>query len=320
MCRDNVQKREILGEITAIVLQCTSSERATDGPSDRGGGLWKSVTYYGAEPLSDMKQRVVDNWEMINSLSRKRFGETPLAEEAALFAMNCLVDGDGRRLQGYGGKAPFAAFLASVTWRLLEDFSRKRYGRRRPPQWIQNLGGIWLRLFMLLCFERVSIEEAVQIAGQERTSSHGEEPEDVAWKIREQVTDCGSHQGFEVSLDGGERETAHSAEAAAPPVSAEEKERKELFTRIFTALTDVDQGVVEKNLAALSSLSITLDPEEKLLLRLCYREGLNVARAGRMLGLNRHQAHGRLRRLLARIRKELEQAGLDRELIELLRQ
>ena len=272
------------------------------------------------KPLREAKQLVIDHWELINSLARKRFGESSLAEEAALFVMNGLVEDNGRRVRSYAGKAPFPAFLAAVAWRLLEDFPRSRYGRRRPPKWIHSLGGIWLRLFKLLCYERLDLTEAVHIARQEQTGGFGEDPEEVAWKIKERVTDCGSHQGYEVSFENREEEpvvqdrAGHSSTAAT-----EEKEKRELFTMIFMALTDVGEHVVEENHRILSGLNLTLEPEEKLLLRLCYREGVNVARAGEMLGLNRHQAHGRLRRLLARIRNELEQSGLGWELVELLR-
>ena len=46
--------------------------------------------------------------------------------------------------------------------------------------------------------------------------------------------------------------------------------------------------------------------------------GMAVAEAGRMLGWNRHQVHGRLRRLLARLQQDFAAAGLDEELRQLL--
>jgi DNA-directed RNA polymerase specialized sigma24 family protein len=63
---------------------------------------------------------------------------------------------------------------------------------------------------------------------------------------------------------------------------------------------------------------ISLEPRERLLLKLCFREGVAVAEAGRMLGWNRHQVHGRLRRLLERLRRDFTDAGLDQELRLLL--
>ena len=47
-----------------------------------------------------------------------------------------------------------------------------------------------------------------------------------------------------------------------------------------------------------------------MLLKLCYQEGLGVTEAGRMLGLTRFQAHGRMRRLLERLKAEFSRTGL----------
>ncbi len=51
-------------------------------------------------------------------------------------------------------------------------------------------------------------------------------------------------------------------------------------------------------------------PEEKLLLKLCYQDGLGVTEAGAMLGMSRFQVHGRMRRLLARLQEEFARCGL----------
>jgi DNA-directed RNA polymerase specialized sigma24 family protein len=64
---------------------------------------------------------------------------------------------------------------------------------------------------------------------------------------------------------------------------------------------------------------VALSPEERLLLKLCHRDGLSVSEAGRMLGLNRFQTHGRLRRLYSRIREAFELHGLAEELRLLLK-
>lgn len=57
--------------------------------------------------------------------------------------------------------------------------------------------------------------------------------------------------------------------------------------------------------------ALSLTPEERLLLRLVFQEGLSVTEAGSRLGLNANQTHGRLRRLLERIRSVWQALGLD---------
>jgi RNA polymerase sigma factor (sigma-70 family) len=271
--------------------------------------------------LTKIKEQILEHWELLNRLAARRFGDRPLAEEAALYVMNQLLEHDGQRLRSYNGRSSYAAFVASVSWRLLEDFSRKRFGRRRPPLWIRNLGGIWLRLYSMLCLERLDITEAVAVVAQSTGDSPGNDPEEAAWIIRQQVIDCGGHQGLEVALDEeqlvGDDESGSNNGAQVYDV--ESRERKELFRMLFSTLTDIPETNVEQNLKQLCSLRVELLPEEKLLLKLCYQDGLSVTRAGEMLGFNRHQVHGRLRRLLERLRNEFQQAGLDREILELLK-
>ena len=71
-------------------------------------------------------------------------------------------------------------------------------------------------------------------------------------------------------------------------------------------------------LARMSAAGLRLESRERLLLQLCYRDGVAVTEAGRMLGWNRFQTHGRLRRLLERLRQDLHRVGLDQELRLLL--
>jgi len=61
-----------------------------------------------------------------------------------------------------------------------------------------------------------------------------------------------------------------------------------------------------------------LKAEERLLLKMWYQDGLNITVAGRLLGYNRNQVHGRMRRLLRRLRCEFEKIGIDKELLLLL--
>lgn len=267
--------------------------------------------------MRDWNEKIVAHWDLINRLSEKRFGKRVIAEEAALFVMDGLLADDGRRVRAFRGSS-FPAFLASVAYRLLEDFSRKRFGRRRPPKWLANLGGNWLRLYALLCLERLDVTEAVAVVEQSSTWREEREPEEAAWLIKQEVVDCGAHQGLEIQGDGDSSDEAVAPQYSEQQEQLEGSEREEVFRLLFIALTDLDEHVVKTNLARLSDVRIVLTSEEKLMLKLCYQDDISITAAGTMLGYNRHQVHGRMRRLLARIRLAFEQAGLDRELMELL--
>lgn len=268
----------------------------------------------------DWQQLVTASWQLINRLAERRFGRGGLAEEAALAVIDRLLEDNGARLTGYSGRAPVSAYLAAVSWRLLEDFARKRYGRRRPPLWIRKLGGYWEKLYTLLCLERLEIMAAVASVSQRQRQEELRDLEEAAWTIRQQVTDCGAHQGLEVELDEQLSDDPHEEQdIASQAARLEQHERIELFRQLFQALTGSDERQSAVCSERMSALRITLSSEERLLLRLCFDEDLPVSQVGKMLGMSRFQVHGRLRRLLARLRRELAAAGLERDIIELLR-
>ncbi len=264
--------------------------------------------------MTDWKEKTMAHWGLINQLATRRFTKQSYAEEAALFVIEALEKDNWKRLQTFKEKSSFRTFLASLTHRLLEDFSRKKFGRNRPPLWIRNLGGFWLLLYRLLCLERKSLTEAVQ-AIVNRTQLVQRVIEDAAQRIKEEITNCGSHQAQEVSFD----EAYHiSRETEKLPHEIMEKRETELF---FSALFETcieSSNKMGQSASKILFEGITLQPEERLLLKLCYQDGINVTQAGKLIGLNRHQVHGRLRRLLARLRSDFEKIGIDPELRQLL--
>lgn len=268
--------------------------------------------------MTDWKEKALSYWETINRMAVRRFGQGALAEEAALAVIDGLKADDWHRLRAYDEKAAFATFIRSLTARLLEDFARKRFGRVRPPLWVKTLGGIWQKLFIALCLERLPVGDAVQLVLQRQTSAGKNEIDEAAYQLLARIPDCGKQQALEVVfeeenlLDG----TDGDAFSGNP---LEERQRKVVFKAIFQLiLGEQEFEVSDSSLQKLNSLEISLSPEEKLLLKLCYQDDLTVLQAGRMLGLNRFQVHGRKRRLMTRLKEEFARTGLAEELRLLL--
>jgi DNA-directed RNA polymerase specialized sigma24 family protein len=268
--------------------------------------------------VNPWQQQALAHWETINRLAERRFPQGGLAEEAALFVMDRLADDDWQRLRLFGGRSTLATYIAALTLRLLEDFARARFGRVKPPLWIRRLGGLWLTLFRLLCLERFSPFEAVAVIGN-RQPDQMRTAEEAAYKILGELPHCGAHRGAEVEFDEATVLPDGEADCSRQEHQLEQEERHTLFTVLGRVLFDdladeIDPHLLER----LGEVQFDLQPKERLLLKLCYRDGVAVAEAGRMLGWNRFQAHGCLRRLLARLRHNLARAGLDQELRLLL--
>ena len=95
--------------------------------------------------------------------------------------------------------------------------------------------------------------------------------------------------------------------------------KKKLLEAIFQlVLGETECAASDALLRKVSQLQLCLAPEEKLLLKLCYQDGLGVTKAGKMLGMTRFQVHGKKRRLMARLKGEFERTGLAKDLRSLL--
>lgn len=258
----------------------------------------------------DWKERTLAHWEKINTLAVRRFGPGPLAEEAALAAIDGLETGDWQRVRSFSGKASFSAFILTMSARIFEDFARKRFGRVRPPLWVQAFGGIWQRLFQALCLERLAVGDAVELVHQRQVAEEKAAIEAAAYELLARIPDCGMAHGLEVAFED-EGEIEGDGGAAGPADSLETREQKELFQAVFQLVLGQELDACgDELLKRFRMLQISLEPGEKLLLKLCFQDGLPVTEAGAMLGMTRFQVHGKMRRLLARLQAEFLRCGL----------
>ncbi len=265
--------------------------------------------------MTDWKKKTVEQWEHINRAAVRRFGDCSLAEEAALAVMDGFEANDWQRLRVYSGKASFSSFVRVLTARLLEDFARARFGRVRPPLWVKTLGGIWSKLFTALCLERLKVSEAVEVVLQRQYNAVKKEIEAAAYSLLARIPNCGTGRGYEVTYDEMYHGEAVS-EVSRQGEQVEQDEREQMLKYLFQTIL----GREEKELSAdwikkFRGLQIQLEPRDKMLLKLCFQDDLGVAAAGRLLGQTRYQAHGRMRRIMARIRREFERVGIDQELL-----
>lgn len=244
------------------------------------------------------KKQITKHIPLIDALASKRFPQSVLADEAVVYVLQKLQEDPSRRLAGYSGSCRFSTYLSVVVSRLFEDFSRAKFGRLRPPVWLKRLGGMWLVLFKLLCMERKSFPQAVDEMMTYYDLS-AKTAEHMGATILAEVVDCGHRKGQMVVSDGVEGYAGDGNDVAG---LFEEEQRHLLFRALFQKLVADDGG-------GLFDLDFKLSGQEKILLKLCYQDGIGVSTAGEMVGLSVHQAHGKMRRVLARIKKILQDSG-----------
>ncbi|MBF0181588.1 MAG: sigma-70 family RNA polymerase sigma factor [Magnetococcales bacterium] len=276
---------------------------------------------------NDFRERFLQQWQRLETLARRRFTDQNLADEAMLHTQRAMARNDWEPLRAYEGRsqASFATYFTHVAWRMLEDFARARLGRARVPRWIRDLGPFMEEVYRLLCLEGMSPAGVVTFLSG---TAPGGRPEPMVQAaidtVLRKVTDCGRQAVVEVAMEEEILEDLAGTDGALHRLSPEDHKSQQqretvlgafhrFLTRDPVAPEEAGGPIMERIRQA-----VALTAEERLLLKLVYQDGLEVTTVGRMLGWNVNQVHGRHRRLLERIRKAMERAGLTDTLRSLL--
>jgi hypothetical protein len=187
----------------------------------------------------------------------------------------------------------------------LEDYARSKYPRARAPQWLRRMGDLWLQVWQRLCLKRDPVETIAGALGQ-ADPDRAEEIRRACVQIKARVPNCGivvAETTTEADPSPSAPDTPHDAMA--------DDELALVLVNVGTALHGRDASAAP-SAGALNRLreALQLDDVDRLLLKLMYDDGHNVAAAARILKLTRKQASRRHLAVLARLRKVLAPLGL----------
>ncbi|MGH9894390.1 MAG: hypothetical protein ACREA0_20880, partial [bacterium] len=234
----------------------------------------------------EAKAKVLDHWHQLDALARRRFPKDQnLAHEGLLYVLKHLEAEDWRRVRTWQGLGQFLPFLSTLAARLLMDFARTRFGHIRRPAWlVEKQDPLWDTAYRLLVVETWSQHEAIEHL---LLSS----PKRERWFIDEVVstirTRC-SDQALPVAqpADAG-REQADEGCGPDTELVIQDKEMVEALQGYLQGEGDSDAPVslrVSELLARLRGF-LHLNEEDRLLLRLRYRDGLTMPAIVRLLQL-----------------------------------
>lgn len=242
------------------------------------------------------------------------------------------------------------AYLLTLLKHELIDFSKARYGYRRPPMWIKRLGRIWEAVYHLLCVLKRSPEE-IGAALVKRRLGRPQTAEDEAAEtvseaivqeaIREilrQERDCRQPKApATVSLDagldgsGGRANGGPPREIAQSDGAVEQVLDRESIERVLQALRGSLAGnpgtsppeagrPSERVLADLDAFAahLLLTDRERLVLRLVFQEGLSARAAARALNASERGVQRTKRKALEKIAAAFARAGISDPLSTLL--
>lgn len=206
------------------------------------------------------------------------------AEEGVLYVLEKLAENDWARCRKYSGQSKPETFLHSVVARLIIDFHRKTYGRKRPPEWLKRKGQLWVQIWERVCLKRQSAEALVT----ELCRNGDMEPEPVLLSIRTikaKLPWCGvSDQPVE--LDGDQ-------ESGDDSLSPEIQLEKQLFADLLEISQAVLQGKDPSQLLlkvgtlgpqglANGVNQLSFAPDDLLMVKMYFEEGLSFAAIGKI--------------------------------------
>jgi DNA-directed RNA polymerase specialized sigma24 family protein len=271
--------------------------------------------------------------ELIDSLAKRRFNHGVLAEEAATYVIEHLAENNWQRCSNFKGNSQAKTYLHSLIVNLLEEFSRKRFGRPRPPAWLKRQGELWINLWKQLCLERQSLPELLH--RYEQTGLYQREwIEQVARVIKARIPRCGEYRFEAPNMDSITNLTSLDADNQVIETPEDHLCRYPFEMRAETELFLVIQAVLQVepsndifSEASVKKLnndvcdvhnkltqlreSLVLSDEEIIVLRMVYADGLSKKAVSRALGLPSHQAGLIVNKAMTRIRSAVEKCELD---------
>ncbi len=249
----------------------------------------------------------------LDRMAAKRFVQPALAEEAVTAMIEALSENDWQRLLGFSGKSQPSTFAYSVAGRAMEDFARRRFGRPRPPAWLQELGHAWVRLWHMLCLERQWPEAIKNRLARDFQDGLIDQ---AIRTIKQKIPRCGepgfsecctSELGLEqLPDDRGETLTASLRQAQRSLALA-------LLGQLLGQPEAADAACPSNPEEALDTIDtlLSLDESDRLLLSLSYEDGLSSRKIAEILGTSAATVQRRLQAIRAELQSALQQLGID---------
>jgi hypothetical protein len=227
---------------------------------------------------------------------RKNFSDENEADECFNFILDQLKSDNFQRLRSYKGDSHVNTFVYTVVNRLVVDFRRSRYGRRRIPAGVKKLGRWAERVYDLVCWKKFTYDDAFDIVSGEKLfdgpyTEYTKRIETIRTApCRENPSRRRYDDTEKMAGDAAEGDTRNALELI---IAKLDRERRAAA-----------MGVIQDVMA-------TLTEADRLLVRLVFGSDRKIAAAGRVVGFkSAAAAQRRLRSLLLQFREALLKEGI----------
>ncbi len=275
---------------------------------------WALLLFTEQNLLSDEKPRpaLIKTFETI---AWRRFFDQNLADAAMNFALDAMSADGWAKLGLFDQYDEPRAFAITVFKNLLGDYANKPsvFGRCRPPQWCQKLGGLWPRVYTLLCCQKKAVQQIhLALRNEVPVENPSLELEEIARRIKARDPSCG-HERVSVSdevleWEGPAGDDHHGLEMLS---------LRSLVAAYFglepesEAPTNLSETTVQRLKQGLQDLKVA--PETITFTKLVHQSGFTMTAAASAVGLKYGKAVRDYHTLNARVAKLLTDLGLNDE-------
>eukprot|EP00003_Mantamonas_plastica_P020825 TRINITY_DN3359_c0_g3_i1.p1 TRINITY_DN3359_c0_g3~~TRINITY_DN3359_c0_g3_i1.p1 ORF type:complete len:286 (+),score=16.11 TRINITY_DN3359_c0_g3_i1:2632-3489(+) len=249
----------------------------------------------------------------LDRMAAKRFVQPALKEEAVTAMIEALSENHWACFQNFTGKSQPSTFAYSIAGRAMEDFARRRFGRPRPPAWLQELGHAWVRLWHMLCLER---QWPDAIKNRLATDFQNGLIEQAIRTIKQKIPRCGEPGFAECCTTELGLEQLPDDHGSSLIASLRNTQRSKALAVLGQLLgqSDAAGAVCPSNAEeALDSINtrLSLSENDRLLLSLSYEDGLSSRKIAELLDLSAATVQRRLQSIRAELQASLKQMGVD---------
>jgi RNA polymerase sigma factor (sigma-70 family) len=230
--------------------------------------------------------------KLIGHEGRRRRLRGDEIEDLGSYVRLRLLERGGEVLDKFQGGSSIETYLAVVVKRIYLDWRRQKWGDWRPSTLAQRLGDVAVEL------ERLWVREALAWDHVQATlhSRFGQEAAPAALEaLRDQL---GSQR--RPKLAGEEALESLRDPSASADAALLERERKEAADRLART--------VEESIAG-------LEPEDRLVLRLHFKEQKSLRTIAEVLGCDHRRIHRQVGRVLWDLRQQLSERGCTRDMV-----
>ena len=262
--------------------------------------------------------------QRLDKLALKRFTQQGLAEEASTYVLDKLSADNWACCQQYAGNAKAETYVLTLTTHLLEEFSRKRFGRVRPPEWLKREGELWIRTWKMICMERQATASVIdQLTNSAIRST--EFVQGMITTIKARLPWCGQSAreipaNEDTHVDNpADRSPSDSRQTLETALDHDQMEDALLLVHQLLLSDDCpsEQNEDTHNMHYTAEQwqqlreHLSLDEEERLLLKMVYQQGLKLKVVAGALNMPDYQPGRLLKAIHQRIRDSLQAAKIE---------